>query len=463
MLRYLQVGSNPLNGVLPNSIGNLSSTIEILYIGDAHLNGLIPPGIGNMSGLIILVFEHNNLTGNIPPEIEGEIPPNIGELKAIVDLDLSGNHLSGKGFQLECGITHVGFKLGKVGCLGDRGPSYAIESVSGLQKGPRILKISGLIWSVFRALLVCLVSPINNTGKQSKSKELVLKIVISVVTLSFLIFFLVSISIMKWLKKRKSKDVEKVPEIGTYQLISYHDIQRATNNFDWSNLIGEGSSGFVYKGTLSSGTVVAIKVLDLENEQVFKRFDTECEVMRNDRHINLVPVITTCSSEYLSAFVLQYISNGSLENWLYGEDFHFNLLQRVTVMLDAVMAIEYLHHGYDTPIVHCDLKPARVLLDEDLVARVGDFGMSKILAISKSMAHTETLGTLSYIAPGTMMDVIDGNLFPEEEQITSKSEICIASMVKLSLDCTMDMPESRITMKDVVKRLNQIKNSFLET
>ncbi|KAF3619715.1 putative ABC transporter A family member 1-like [Capsicum annuum] len=273
------------------------------------------------------------------------------------------------------------------------------ESVSGLQKGPRILKISGLIWSVFRALLVCLVSPINNTGKQSKSKELVLKIVISVVTLSFLIFFLVSISIMKWLKKRKSKDVEKVPEIGTYQLISYHDIQRATNNFDWSNLIGEGSSGFVYKGTLSSGTVVAIKVLDLENEQVFKRFDTECEVMRNDRHINLVPVITTCSSEYLSAFVLQYISNGSLENWLYGEDFHFNLLQRVTVMLDAVMAIEYLHHGYDTPIVHCDLKPARVLLDEDLVARVGDFGMSKILAISKSMAHTETLGTLSYIAP----------------------------------------------------------------
>ncbi|PHU16751.1 hypothetical protein BC332_12446 [Capsicum chinense] len=602
-------------------------------MGDAHLNGLIPPGIGNMSGLIILVFEHNNLTGNILPEIgklrrlqgllirnsklrghiaeavchlsnlvkldmdrneltgvipeclgnlsmmqhlylgcnkfssklplslwkmkcllfinasqnsiEGEIPENIGELKAIVDLDLSGeipadgvfanftlqsflgnkdlsgmhileipacpidmstmaatnldatfdrinddieemkwSDILGEGRDI-IGLGHwliLPFDPGTI--LGPLWPNIEtrdsnlsveslvldssletvdaweievplVPSVSGLQKGPRILKISGLIWSVFHVLLVCRVSPINNIGQQSKSKEFVLKIVISEVTFSFLIFLLVSILIMKWLKKHKSKYVEKVPEIGTYQLISYHEIQRATNNFDGSNLIGEGSSGFVYKGTLSSGTVVAIKVLNLENEQVCKRFDTECEDMRNVRHRNLVPVITTCSSEYISAFVLQYMSNGRLENWLYGEDFHLNLLQSVTAMLDAAMAIEYLHHGNDTPIVHCDLKTTNILLDEDLVAHVCDFGISKILAISKSMVHTETFGT--------MMDVIEFNLFPEEEQITSKSEICIASMVELALDCTIEMPESRIPMKDVFKRLNKIKNSFLET
>ncbi|PHU16746.1 hypothetical protein BC332_12441 [Capsicum chinense] len=231
--------------------------------------------------------------------------------------------------------------------------------------------------------------------------------------------------------------------------------------------------------------------------------------MRNVRHRNLVPVITTCSSEYIRAFVLQYMSNGSLENWLYREDCHLNLLQRITIILDAAMAIEYLHHGNETSIVHCDLKPSNVLLDEDMVAHVGDFGISKILAVSKSIAHTETLGTLGYIAPegilstsgdvysygimlmevltkrlptdeeifnenldlrkwitqsfsGTMLEVVDANLFPEEEQITSKSEICIASMVELALDCTMEIPESRITMKDLVKRLNKIKNTFLE-
>uniref|UniRef100_M1AR17 Retrotransposon gag protein n=1 Tax=Solanum tuberosum TaxID=4113 RepID=M1AR17_SOLTU len=161
-----------------------------------------------------------------------------------------------------------------------------------------------------------------------------------------------------------------------------------------------------------------------------------------------------------------------------------------------------------------DIKPANVLLDEDMVAHVGDFGISKILAISKSMAYTKTLGTLGYIAPeygsegivstsgdvysyiimlmevltkrrpteeeicngnlnlrkwitqsfsGSMMDVVDANLFSEEEQITSKSEMCIASMIELGLECTKETPESRVTMKDVVKRLNKIKNVFLET
>ncbi|XP_059276100.1 receptor kinase-like protein Xa21 [Lycium ferocissimum] len=270
----------------------------------------------------------------------------------------------------------------------------------------------------------------------------------------------------------------------------------------------------MYKGTLSSGIAVAMKVLDLANEQVCKRFDTECEVMRNVRHRNLVSVITTCSSDYIRAFVLQYMPNGSLENWLYKEESHLNLLQRVAIMLDVAVAIEYLHHGHVTPIVHCDLKPSNVLLDEDMVAHVGDFGISKILAISKSMEHTETLGTLGYIAPEygsegivstssdvysygimlmevlakkrptdeemynenlglrqwitrafpkTIMDIVDANLFPAEEQITSKSEICIASMIELALDCTNEKPESRITMKDVVKKLNKIKNAFLET
>ncbi|KAF3629342.1 putative ABC transporter A family member 1-like [Capsicum annuum] len=185
---------------------------------------------------------------------------------------------------------------------------------------------------------------------------------------------------MKRKKKGKSKDVEKVPEIKTHQLVSYHEIQRATNYFDESNLIGVGSSGSVYKGTLSSGIVVAIKILDLEYEEVCKRFDTECEVMRNVRHRNLVPVITTFSSDYIRSFVQQYMSNGSLENWLYREDCQLNLLQRVTVMLDAAMGIEYLHHGHITPIVHCDLKPGNILLDDDMVAHVGDFGISKILA-----------------------------------------------------------------------------------
>ncbi|PHT54161.1 hypothetical protein CQW23_08623 [Capsicum baccatum] len=95
ILQYLDVGSNLLNGVLPNSIGNLSSTIELIHLGDAHISGFIPTSIGNMSGLSALVFEQNHLMENIPPEIEGEVPSDIGKLKALIYLDLSANHFSG--------------------------------------------------------------------------------------------------------------------------------------------------------------------------------------------------------------------------------------------------------------------------------------------------------------------------------------------------------------------------------
>ncbi|XP_015164280.1 probable LRR receptor-like serine/threonine-protein kinase At3g47570 [Solanum tuberosum] len=497
-LLIVDVSQNSIEGEVPSDIGGLKTIVE-LDLSCNHFSGMIPSQLGDLQNLKSLDLSNNSFLDSIPLSfaklisleyldlslnaLSGSIPKSLEKLLYLKTINVSFNNLEGE-------IPNDGVFVNSTlqSFLGNRGLC-----------GMHILEVP--------------TCPINNPGKQLKSKELMLKIVTPVVISSFMILLLISIWIMKRKKIGKSKDVEKVLEIRTYQLISYHEIQRATNNFDESNLIGEGNSGSVYKGTLSSGTAVAIKVLDLENEKVCKRFDTECEVIRNVRHKNLVPVITTCSRDYIRAFVLQFMPNGSLENLLYKEEPNLNLLQSVIVMLDVAMAIEYLHHGNVTPIVHCDLKPTNVLLDEDMVAHVGDFGISKILAVSKSMAHTETLGSLGYIAPeyglegigstsgdvysygimlmevltkrrptdeeicnenldlrkwitqsfsGTLMDVVDANLFSEEEQITSKSEICIGSMIELALDCTKEMPESRITMKDVVKRLNKIKNEFLE-
>ncbi|KAH0682242.1 hypothetical protein KY289_019994 [Solanum tuberosum] len=454
-LQIITLDDNSLTGTIPNNLGNLCE-LQILLLHtnqltneprerDAHIRGLIPTSIGNMTVLTAVHIQGDNLIGSIPSDV-GTIPKSLEKLSYLKSINVSSNDLEG---EIQSGGVFANSTLQSF--LGNKGLC-----------GMHILEIPSCA--------------ITTPGKQSKLKEVLLKFVTPVVIASFLM--------MKRQKKGKSNDVEK------------------------------GSSGSVYKGTLFGGTAVAIKVLDLENEQVCKRFDTECEVMRKVRHRNLVPVIATCSSDYIRALVLQFMPNGSLENWLYKEDRNLNLHQRVTVMFDAAMAVEYLHHAHVTPIVHCDLKPGNVLLDDDMVAHVGDFGISKILVVSKSVAHTETLGTLEYIAPeyglegkvsasgdvysygimlmevlskrrqteekkcnknldlrkwitqsfsGTMMEVVDVNLFSEEEQITYKSEICIASMIELALDCTKETPESRITMKDVVKRLNKIKNTFLET
>ncbi|KAM3280951.1 hypothetical protein P3S67_027971 [Capsicum chacoense] len=477
-LLCLDVSQNSTEGEVPQDIGELKAILE-LYLYSNNLSGVIPSRLGELLHLQYLDLSNNSFSSQIPLSFSnlisleyldlslnasGTIPKSLEKLSYLKSINVSFNVLDGEI------------------------PSGGVFANSTLQS---FLGNKGLCGMHILEVPPC---PITKFGQQSKSKKLVLKIVIPVVTSSFMILLLVLIWIMKRKRIAESKDVEKVTEISTYPLISYHEIQRATR-------------------TLSRGTVVAIKVLDLENEQIYKRFGTECELMRNVRHRNLVPVITTCSSEYIRAFVLHYMSNGSLEIWLYREDCHLNLVQRVIVMLDAAMEIEYLHHGNETPIVHCDPKPSNVLLDEDMVAHGGEFGISKSLAVSKSMEHTKELGTLGYIAPKygsngivstsgdvysygimlmevltkrrptdeeicnenldlrkwitqsfseTMLEVVDANLFPEEEQITSKSEICIASMVELALDCTMEIPESRITMKDVVKKLNKMKNTFLE-
>jgi LRR receptor-like serine/threonine-protein kinase FLS2 len=90
-----------------------------------------------------------------------------------------------------------------------------------------------------------------------------------------------------------------------------------------------------------------------------------------------------------------------LSQQLYSHNYCLNLLQRVNIMVDVASALVYLHHGQSQAVVHCDLKPANILLDEDMVAHVGDFGVAKILVENEDATQTKTLGTLGYIAPGT--------------------------------------------------------------
>lgn len=164
--------------------------------------------------------------------------------------------------------------------------------------------------------------------------------------------------------------------------LSYKCLLKATNGFSSENLLGSGTFGIVYHGTLDDdGKVVAIKVFKLEHHGATKSFIAECEVLRNIRHRNLVQVITACSSlDYqgndFKALVYEYMVNGRLEDWLHPEINTFNgtnyaprnlnLRQR----LDIALALEYLHHNCGAPVVHCDLKPSNVLLDDEMVAQI---------------------------------------------------------------------------------------------
>ncbi|MBA0822916.1 hypothetical protein Goarm_019680, partial [Gossypium armourianum] len=190
---------------------------------------------------------------------------------------------------------------------------------------------------------------------------------------------------------------ENLPPLPEWRRISYHDLAQATDGFSESNLLGVGSFGSVYKGTLSTGKTIAVKVFHVNQDRAFKSFDIECEVLRNIRHRNLVKIISSCSNVEFKALVLEFMSNGSLEKWLYSHDHFLNVLQRLNIVIDIALALEYLHHGHTLPVVHCDIKPNNILLDTDMIAHLGDFGIAKLLGEEDSTIQTKTLATIGYI------------------------------------------------------------------
>ncbi|KAL2481964.1 putative LRR receptor-like serine/threonine-protein kinase [Abeliophyllum distichum] len=222
------------------------------------------------------------------------------------------------------------------------------------------------------------VMPCKDNATSSSSKTRTLKYglpsIALVIILAIILFYL--------LRRRNRNTLLPAQPTSpiTIKRISYNEVLNATNKFDEENLIGTGSISSVYKEIFSDGMIAAIKVFNLDLEGANKSFDTEYHILCNIRHINLVKVITSCSNLDLKALVLEYMPNGNLNTWLSSSNYFLNIVQRLEIMIDVASALEYLHRGYTSPIVHCDLKPSNILLDENMVAYVADFGIAKLFS-----------------------------------------------------------------------------------
>ncbi|XP_022870740.1 probable LRR receptor-like serine/threonine-protein kinase At3g47570 [Olea europaea var. sylvestris] len=460
-LRTIRIGNNNFDGRLPKSLasGNWSTSLSQLDAGSCGIKGPIPIEIGNLSNLIQLFMGGNDLNGEIPNELgklkklqkldlssnklKGSIPTTLCDLGHLFELNFEKNQLSqqlpgcfrnikigsAKGMQVlnlsgNQFSSDIPNSIGRLENLenlifsGNELHAYIPESFSELVALQYLdLSQNDLIGVIPKSLatlqnVVYLNVSFNELSGEIPSEGILKNLTASSFTGNRDLCGAYQFEVMQCkANTTRSSSKTRVLNMFYHQLnttltsqssslitikrISYYDILKSTNNFDDENLIGRGSIGSVNKGTFFDGMIAAIEVFNLDLEAANKSFDTECNI----RHRNLVRVISSCSNLDLKALVLDYMPKGNFSSWLYSFDYCLNIDQRLEIMIDLASALVYLHHGHPSPVVHCDLKPSNVLLDEDMVVNVADFGISKLLTEDQRILHTQTLGTIGYMAP----------------------------------------------------------------
>ncbi|TVU24856.1 hypothetical protein EJB05_27317, partial [Eragrostis curvula] len=196
------------------------------------------------------------------------------------------------------------------------------------------------------------------------------------------------------------------------------EIKIITNNY--RTILGRGSFGEVYRGVLQDGSVVAVKRF-IHN--VKENFAQELTVHREINHKNVVRLIGYCVEENALMMVTEYIANGNLSGILHDGNVPIPLDIRLRIAIECAEALVYMHSYMYTQVIHGDIKPANILLDGGLKAKVSDFGISRIINTDKTLFTKHVIGSIGYMDP----------LFARDGRLTAKSDVYSFGVVLVEL------------------------------
>ncbi|CAK9326257.1 unnamed protein product [Citrullus colocynthis] len=372
-LLMLALSQNQLSGAIPKELLSISSLSIALDLSENYLTGSIPMEVGKLVNLGYLHISDNRLTGVIPSTLsactsledlhldgnflEGPIPQSLSFLRGIEELDLSRNNLSGK----------IPSYLQEFKVLNYLNLSF--NNFEGEVPTQGVFK-NTTTFSILGNKQLCngiheLNLPRCNLDNPKKQKSIT-KLIVIISVGGGLLGSLLVICCLLFFRLRKKR----------------------------------------------------IKVFNLQHRGASKSFLAECEALKSIRHCNLVRIFSACSGvdfqgNDFMALVFDFMVNGSLEKWLHPvdnlnqeeEQRYLNIMQRLDIVIDVVSALDYLHNGSHIPIAHCDLKPSNVLLDANMTAHVGDFGLAKFM-VGTSFQNKSTesgsigiRGTVGYAPP----------------------------------------------------------------
>ncbi|KAM3747470.1 hypothetical protein ACB098_05G037600 [Castanea mollissima] len=325
-----------------------------LNLSSCQLTGEIPISLSNLTALLYLDLSYNQLTGNIPQF--------LAQLPNLKTLNLSGNKFDGS----------------------------VPEAL--IQKS----RDGSLILSLGEVSDLCLSAPCTKKEKKQKKELIVVALVATSAIILVLMFIFCALAIYK--RKRQDVALKSNFKLKNTQY-NYSEVVRITNNF--KTIIGEGGFGKVYLGILKDETQVAVKLLSQSSKQGYKEFRAEAQLLMIVHHRNLVSLVGYCDEVENKALIYEYMANGNLQKQLSVTNTNvLNWNQRLQIAVDAAHGLEYLHNGCKPPIIHRDLKTSNILLNENMQAKIADFGLSRAFATENdSHVCTGLAGTLGYLDP----------------------------------------------------------------